>query len=94
MSPVAISLIPACCEAALLVALHERDPLLARGQEQEYRFRLGVFHTLDERPEIRILQRRVDAADHLAAGRLERFAERLLGIEARTVVGHHAYRLS
>ncbi len=75
-------------QTALLVPLDEGDRLAPRRDEHEHRLRLRVLDSLQIRREVRVLQRRAHAVDHLAAGGLERLHECALGVDAGTVVGY------
>ena len=79
-------------EAAFGELLHEGGALAGR-HEHEDRIRLGVGRALQERREVRVGERDLDGFGNRAAAGGERRGERLLGIGARRVVGHHGHDL-
>ena len=76
-------------EAALDEFLHE-DRAEAGRHEDEHRVGRVVLHALQERREIRVLQRHADLLRDLAAALLEGLAEPFLRVDAGTVVGDDA----
>ena len=73
-------------EPALDELFHE-DGAEARRHEHEHRVRLVVGHALEERREVRVLQRHADLLGDRAAALFEGVAEPFLGVDARSVVG-------
>ena len=54
---------------------------------------LSVAHALQERREVRVLERHAQLVEHLAAVEPERDSEVLLGVDAGTEVGHQRHHL-
>ena len=78
-------------QAALAVALHEGDALLAGRHEDEHRVGLGVLDALDVRREFRVAQRDADHFGHRAAAFYQFGLEGGFRIDAGAVVGHQGH---